>query len=379
MRVDFKSRVLHRAVIAVTLAMLAADVVAQTEPAKADAPAAVAVGKSPAGIAFGPGGKYLYVTSNGDNTVAVIDVAAGQRVRDFGDPPAKAPNDGCPDNFCRGTGATGIAIAADERHAYVSSMRADSLARLDLDSGHVDGVAKVQRFPQAVAVSPDGTRAYVLNVVANSVSVVDLDTFRTLGKPIALGGGNAGNQPFGRPAALVLSRDGQRLFVTNGVASSIDAFDTQTRAQVGTIPDADAYDLAVERGSGDLVALFRDGIAAYDANTLRPRQAAQYCRGLTSYNFALSPDGRAVAFSLPQENTVLVADRATGMLRAAYHSGEWPLALAFSPDGNRLAVLNASQSGSVSLFDVHEAGTLSDYVATSGELFCRPAAEGTSQ
>ena len=112
-----------------------------------------------------------------------------------------------------------------------------------------------------------------------------------------------------------------------------------TRAQVGTIPDADAYDLAVEPGSGDLVALFRDGIAAYDANTLRPRQAAQYCRGLTSYNFALSPDGRAVAFSLPQENTVLVADRATGMLRAAYRSGEWPLALAFSPDGSRLACL----------------------------------------
>ncbi|WP_396329873.1 hypothetical protein [Burkholderia anthina] len=87
MRVDFKSRVLHRAVRAVTLAMLAADVVAQAEPAKADAPAAIAVG-----------------------------------------------------------------------------------------------------------------------------------------------GGNAGNQPFGRPAALVLFRDGQRLFVTNGVASSVDAFDTQTRA-----------------------------------------------------------------------------------------------------------------------------------------------------
>ncbi|MBA5819630.1 hypothetical protein H3281_28675, partial [Escherichia coli] len=69
-----------------------------------------------------------------------------------------------------------------------------------------------------------------------------------------------------------------------------------TRAQVGTITDADAFDVAVEPGSGDLVALFRDGIAAYDANTLKPRQAAQYCRALTSYQFAFSPDGRLIAF-----------------------------------------------------------------------------------
>jgi DNA-binding beta-propeller fold protein YncE len=383
-RVDFKPRILRRAVLSVTLAMLAAGTRAQTEPApappaKTDAPAVIAVGAGPAGIAFGPDGKRLYVTSNSDNTVAVLDVAVGQRMRDLGDRPVKAAKDGCPDNFCRGMGATGIAIAADERHAYVSSMRADSLAKLDLDSGQVDGVAKVQRFPQAVAVSPDGTRAYVLNVVANSVSIVDLATFRTLGKPIALSGGNAGNQPFGRPAALALTADGRRLFVTNGVAGSIDAFDTQTRAQVGTIADADAYDVAVEPGSGDLVALFRDGIAAYDANTLKPRQAAQYCRALTSYHFAFSPDGRAVALSLPQENTVLVADRTTGMLRAAYRTGEWPLALAFSPDGSRLAVLNASQAGSVSLFDVRDPGQRAGYVAASGELFCRPAAQAASQ
>ncbi|WP_176040792.1 beta-propeller fold lactonase family protein [Burkholderia stabilis] len=379
MKVDFKPRVVRRAMFSVAFTMLAAGVYAQTEPARTDAPAVIPVGNGPAGIAFGPDGKHLYVTSNGDNAVAVIDVAAARRVRDLGDPPAKAARDGCPDNFCRGIGATGIAIAADERHAYVSSMRADSLARLDLDSARVDGVAKVQRFPQAVAVSPDGTRAYVLNVVANSVSVVDLATFRTLGKPIALSGGNAGNQPFGRPAALALSADGRRLFVTNGVAGGIDAFDTQTRAQVGTIADADAYDVTVEPGSGDLVALFRDGIAAYDANTLRPRQAAQYCRALTSYHFAFSPDGRTVAFSLPQENTVLIADRATGMLRAAYRTGEWPLALAFSPDGSRLAVLNASQAGSVSLFDARDPGRLADYVAASGELFCRPAAQAASQ
>ncbi|WP_175979034.1 beta-propeller fold lactonase family protein [Burkholderia sp. BCC1047] len=383
MTVDFKLRVLHCAVFPAALAMLAAGACAQTGSAPApsaatDTPVAIAVGDGPAGIAFGPDGKRLYVTSNGDNTVAVIDVAAGRRLRELGERPAKAVKDGCPHNFCRGTGAAGIAIAADERHAYVSSMHADSLAKLDLDSGQVDGVAKVQRFPQAVAVSPDGTRAYVLNVVANSVSVVDLATFRTLGKPIALSGGNAGNQPFGRPAALALSPDGGRLFVTNGVAGSIDAFDTRTRAPVGTIANADAFDVAVQPGSGELVARFRDGVATYDANTLKPRQAARYCRALTSYHVAFSPDGRLIALSLPQENTALVAERATGMLRAAYRTGEWPLALAFNQDGSRLAVLNANES-SVLLFDVRDAGRLADYMAANGELFCQPAAPAVSQ
>ncbi|MCA3847884.1 MAG: hypothetical protein IOB09_26195, partial [Burkholderia sp.] len=49
------------------------------------------------------------------------------------------------------------------------------------------------------------------------------------------------------------------------------------------------------------------------------------------------------------------------------------------PDGSRLAVLNASQAGSVSLFDVRDPGRLADYVAASGELFCRPAAQAAAQ
>lgn len=55
------------------------------------------------------------------------------------------------------------------------------------------------------------------------------------------------------------------------MTDGIDAFDTQARARVGAIPDADAFDIAVEPDSGNLANLLRNGIAAHDASTLKPR------------------------------------------------------------------------------------------------------------
>ena len=120
MSVDFKLRVLYRAVIAVPLAMLAADVVAQSELARADAPVAIAVGKHPAGIAFGPDGKHLYVTSNGDNSVASIDVAAVI----VGQPGARGNRAGTlPGSLNRPTGQVPVAAATTSENAVEANAR----------------------------------------------------------------------------------------------------------------------------------------------------------------------------------------------------------------------------------------------------------------
>lgn len=369
----FSARLFHKVGVCMLLVVMSGPASAQSYNGLDHA---VPVGRDPLGMTFGPGGQRLYVANNEDNSIDVIDVPSRTRVRTIAEKPPKT-NDGCPHNLCRGFGAADVSVTADERYAYVSSMRRNSLVKLDLTSGQIVGAVRVQRFPRTVAVSADGVRAYVMNAVENSVSGIDLNAFRPLGKPIALTGGNAYGFAFGRDVDLKLSIEGERLFVANGINRSIDVFDTRMLSKIGSIPDASANHLLIEPKNGQLIALYQDGIAVYDPVTLEPRQAARFCRNLHYGSFALSPDGRSLALTLPEERRVVVIDRATGLLSAVHQTGFWPRVPTFSPDGQLLAVAFRSQQfddedNRVAFFARDNAGELDVYRATAGEVFCQP-------
>jgi DNA-binding beta-propeller fold protein YncE len=328
--------------------------------------AVIPVGNAPAGLDISADSKWLYATSNGDNTLAVVDLANRNVARTIdGKSPAKTSDD-CPDNFCRGVGAVGVAVDANGRRAYVTSLRPDSLAFVDLQKGRIVRTVRAQRFPQNVVLSPDGRRAYLLNVVSNTVSVFEAANGRPLGR-IALKGGDAHDQPFGRPVGLALSADGKRLFVTNGVAGTIEVFNTANRKLSGSIDAPGALDIQLDPRSGNLLVLARDGIVEYDAQTLKPANTLHFCSTPTASHFALSPDGSALAVSLSQDGVVASVARDSGKVNGGYAAGDDPQALRYTPDGTTLAVVS---SGGVVLFDASDRSGAAAYVARHGELFC---------
>jgi DNA-binding beta-propeller fold protein YncE len=333
----------------------------------------ISAGRGPAGLAISADGKWLYVTSNADNTLSIIDLALQKLSRTIKSTYVIDKHDGCPHNFCRGVGAIGVAVDSTGHDAYVSSMSMDTLSFVDLQSGKVEQTVKLQRFPQDVIVSPDGQRIYVFNLVANSVSVVDAGAKKVSGEPIRLSGGNAENLPFGRPYGMALSADGKRLFITNGIASTIDVFDTDTHQQIGKIePDGGAADLHLDPHTGNPIALFSDGIVEYDAQTFKPVQAMRFCTNTVAYHFTVSPDSNTLALSLAEENRVVTVDRKTGLVNSAYAAEDWPLALRYTPDGKTLVALASGDTSGVLLFDAGTHTGASAFVATHGELFCRP-------
>ena len=333
----------------------------------------IQVGKELAGLDISADSKWLYVTSNGDNTLSVIDLAQQKLSRTIKSTYVINKNDGCPHNFCRGVGAIGVAVDSTGHYTYVTSMAMDSLAFVDLQSGRVEQTVKVQRFPQNVILSPDGQRVYVFNLVANSMSVVDVAARKVLGRPIALTGGSAENLPFGRPIGMALSADGKRLFVTNALADTIDVFDTESHQQTGKIePGGDAENLQLDPHTGNPIALFNDGIVEYAAQTLKPVVAMRFCTNTTAYDFTVNPDGNTLALSLAQDNLVVTVDRKTGLVNGAYAAGDWPLALRYTPDGKTLVVLATGDSSGAMLFDANNHTGASVFVSTHGELFCKP-------
>lgn len=336
----------------------------------------IAVGRGPADMVFSADGKRLYVTENADNSIAIVDVANGSVLRRVGNAAQTSSEDGCGDNFCRGMGAVGVAVDPGQQRAYASSFRLNALTAFDLRNGEELWNAPLQRFPQTVLLTPDGAQAWVFNMVANSISVVDTATGKPAAQAIQLEGGDAHNLSFGRPLAFAMARDGRHVYAGSVFSRSIDVFDTRKQSRSARIESAATpYDLTVDATTGNIVGLFDDGVVEYAAQTLAPLRAYRFCNAVTSWNIALSADGRLLALTFPKNDVAFVVARDSGLLTHVFRTDAWPSKLAFSPDSRLLAVLNAGATPSVSLLDVHAPMNIEPLRSQLSELFCQPNME----
>lgn len=160
----------------------------------------------------------------------------------------------------------GLALSADGRTLYAAENLADSLAVVDVAARRVTQRLPVGRYPYAVAVAPDGT-VYASAWGGNTVAVFT----RTVSGALV----SAGSIPVARhPSALLLNRDGSRLFAVSGSTDRVDVVDTRARLVLtelsdappagpneGTTPNAlalspDGTRLYVAEGDANAVALF---------------------------------------------------------------------------------------------------------------------------
>ncbi len=114
--------------------------------------------RSPLALAVSHDGKTLYVSDKTAGCVAVLDTAAGKKVREV--PIAGEPN--------------GLALSADGKTLYVAQRKANSIALVDTAKGAVTGQIPVGTWPVALAVAEKTKRLYCANRGNHTVSVVDL-------------------------------------------------------------------------------------------------------------------------------------------------------------------------------------------------------------
>jgi rhomboid protease GluP len=299
------------------------------------------IGMAPEAMVLNRDGTRLYVTSNDNNALLVIDLAEHRIINTIDGGEFKKDNSGCSDNYCRGRGATAVALSPDERYAYVASMREDAVAVIDLQTSKVIESIPVGRFPRVVAVSSDGTRGYVLNSVDNTVSFLNLTTNKPIGKAVALKGGSAEGYPFGRVVAMWLSGDDKMLYVHNGVGHRFESIDTQSKQ----------VEIVVETPSGMIGGAFDDAAKSLytragdriDAFSIVQQQTTTMplCNTIESFDIAISPDSAFLAIA-DKQKLVHVISLATYKTVGLFPTGNWPSQMLFSKDGSKLYVVNAS-------------------------------------
>jgi WD40 repeat protein len=181
------------------------------------------------------------------------------------------------------------------------------------------------------AISPDGTKAASTGTGGLRIRMWDLTTGKQL---------HAENDTFPDTALLAPGADGQSVFVLAGEAAFNWPISRNTAQSAGTLP---ARAVHAETGGGRLVVATPEAVLVYDefdpAKPLPAKPArtltenAKACRAI-----AISPDGKKVAYSGGETKTT-IADAATGKVIRTLPIQTVGLALAFTPDGEKLAMI----------------------------------------
>lgn len=214
---------------------------------------------SPTAVAASPNGPWIFVTSSGDNSLAVFrqDPISGQITFAQLLKQGAAGIDGL-------TGAASLTVSGDGGYVYtVSSSNALAVFRQDQASGAVsqvqvlkDNTAGIDGLanPLSVAVSPDGSKLYVAAAVDGSVAVFSRNPATgMLTQAQVLKSTTSGIGDLAGASAIALSPDGQYIYAGSVTKHALSV--------LADLQSPGGYTLAVNPSRGDVVDLSGNPLA----------------------------------------------------------------------------------------------------------------------
>lgn len=160
--------------------------------------ATVAVGHLPIGVAANPKTNRIYVTSNFDHAVSVIDGFTNKLL-------ASIPI---------GLQPVGIAVDPLTNLIYVANSKDDTVSVINGDNNSIVATVRVGHAPWGVAVNPRSDNIFVTNADDGTVSVIDGAT-NTVSRTIGVGRS---------PMGVAVNAKTNGVFVTNFLDNTVSVF-----------------------------------------------------------------------------------------------------------------------------------------------------------
>ncbi|MFZ0564824.1 MAG: YncE family protein [Chlamydiales bacterium] len=187
---------------------------------------------------------------------------------------------------------------------YVCNSGDGTVTVFDVATDTVTATVTVGADPEDVAITPDGAFAYVTNNGSGNVSVIDTST-NTVTATVTVGTG---------PYGVTITPDGSFAYVSNNSSSNVSVIDIGTNTVIATVP----------------------------------------LTGFAPQGIDTSVDGSKVYVVNNSSSTVDVISTGTNTVSTTIPLGlfEFPVDVAFAPDGSIAYVTNSAIPGSISIIDV---------------------------
>ena len=251
------------------------------------------VGKHPHEVVVSPDRKQLYVSDNGilwmteagegGNTISIIDIATMKRVGTIDLGQYRRPH--------------GMDIDRKNGRLVTTIENPDGLLIIDLASRKVLRKYDVKGAdPHMVLLSPDGKTAYVSNTASNTLAAVNLDTGHV--KPI---------ETEARPQGAAWSRDGKFIYLTNSDGNSILILDAATNRRSGRIATCKGPGrIAVTPDGKTLVYNCQAGQAVGFADIATRKQESVVPLGGNPLSLTMTDDAKIAYAGIQDQDKVIV-------------------------------------------------------------------------
>jgi YVTN family beta-propeller protein len=248
------------------------------------------------GLAFSADGRRFYASGGGNNKIRTFDVANGTLTETASLALPTTSADGMPLNPF----PAGVAMTGDGR-VLVADRLADAVTAIDPRTRTSQTVG-TGHAPAAIVVSGDGNRAWVSDQGADTIRILDVSP----GQLAPVGDIKVGTHP----AALLLDKSGARLFAANADSDQVSVIDTAASIVTETI-------------------------------ALAPYQAAQV--GANPIGRVLSGDDKTLYVANSGNNDIAVIDTDALQVRGLIPTGWYPSTVTMM--GVKLFVTNAKGVG----------------------------------
>jgi len=246
--------------------------------------ATIPVAPGPHGMTITPDGRWVYVSSDGASVVSVIDTASDRVTGTI--EVGKSPHGV---TFVPGKGLLLVAVNGEDRIAFVDTAKQAVVASV--------GVGK----PHTIGVSPDGRVAYVSSQVPGRFEIVVIDLVaRKVVRTVPLDK---------TPRDLEYSPDGKAVYFTKAGSNTVEVLDPASDKIVAEIPTGASphyvnhprntiFGMAIVQGPGELFL--------FDPVTNKPVRSIKV--GDQPHWLALSSDGKTAYVTNEGSNTLSIVD-----------------------------------------------------------------------
>ncbi len=162
-----------------------------------------------------------------------------------------------------------VAVTPDNKYILVSNWCSYTVTVISVESGKTVKSIKIGRYPRGIAITQDSKYAYVAEMGGSHIHRIDMTDFSKILIPI---GSN--------PRAVVISPDGNRLYVTMNASGKVQAWDLllgKTIKSVKTGEAARSLDISSDGSALFVVNFNSDTVSKVRTSDMKVLQTIKVC------------------------------------------------------------------------------------------------------